>query len=472
MNRILFVIGLACCMWLALSGPAAAQESAGSPAVEPAVNGNGAAAAGENGDAAAAEEAPAAEEAKPEEEKKKDYQLEVTVSAEGVSLYAVNADAQLVFSRLGEETGLQVVVDDVVSRKITTSLSNMRASEIVAHIVAAYGLSCLQQDGLFMISEGIPKRPSTYLMSDIEAVPTEYVLAPNAKSLLPVFLQDHVKVNEEQNAVILSAPRDVLRKFREDVRQFDTPADQIAIDVLMVEFSTTEAEQFSSSLMWISHGHGGGAESMAGELTFQGTAALDTRFYAQVEALVQKGEARVRACPSVATVSGQSASIFIGQERFVSVPIQTTSYSEGNSIKAGVQLTMTPWTGGGGIIIVSLKPQVSVMSAPDPVTKLPQLNTRSASATVRVRDGQTIVIGGLLQRESHQARIKVPLLGDLPLLGGLFRAKRTEETMTNLVILVTPRVLAAGGAPATTESSATPASQPESVQPGAEAVAP
>jgi len=380
------------------------------------------------------------------QEEKKDYTLEIEVGAKGVSLHAVNADAQLVFARLAEETGLQIVVDDVVSRKITTRLRDMSASEIVDYLVAGYGLSGLQQDGLFMISEGIPKRPSTYLMSDIEAIPTKYVLAPNAKSLLPVFLQDHVKVNEEQNSVILSAPKDVLRKFRTDVQQFDTPADQIAIDVLMVEFSTTEAEQFESSLTWLSSGHGVSVESLGGDIVFQGRASLGTRFYETLQSLVERGTARVRACPSVATVSGQTASIFIGQERFVSVPIQTaTRYGQENSIRAGVRLQMTPWTGGGDTIIVSLSPEVSVMSAPDPVTGLPQLDTRSATATVRVRNGETIVIGGLLQRELRARRTKIPLLGDLPVIGGLFRSKRSEETMTNLVILVTPRILSPSG---------------------------
>jgi type II secretory pathway component GspD/PulD (secretin) len=83
-----------------------------------------------------------------------------------------------------------------------------------------------------MVSEGIPRSPSSYLLSDIDAIPTKYVDAANARNLLPVFLQDYVKVNAEQNAVVLSAPRDVLRKFRQDIAQFDIPASQILVDLL------------------------------------------------------------------------------------------------------------------------------------------------------------------------------------------------------------------------------------------------
>ena len=71
----------------------------------------------------------------------------------------------------------------------------------------------------------------------IISIPTQYVLAPTAKSLLPNFLQDHVKINPEANAVILSAPRDVVEKFRRDVAQFDIPSAQIRVSVLMVEFT-------------------------------------------------------------------------------------------------------------------------------------------------------------------------------------------------------------------------------------------
>jgi len=112
------------------------------------------------------------------------------------------------------------------------------------------------------------------------------------------------------------------------------------------------------------------------------------------------------------------------------------------------------------------------MSAPDPVTGLPQLNTRSASATVRVRDGQTIVIGGLLQRELHATRTKIPLLGDLPLIGSLFRSKRVEETMTNLVILVTPRILSPTGHRPAEEEEALRARVLEAEKVRLEAVAP
>ena len=81
-----------------------------------------------------------------------------------------------------------------------------RPQQAVADIAGAFGLSMADVNGVTMISEGIPRSPSSYLLSDIATIPTKYVVAANARNLLPVFLQDYVKVNAEQNAVVLSAP--------------------------------------------------------------------------------------------------------------------------------------------------------------------------------------------------------------------------------------------------------------------------
>jgi general secretion pathway protein D len=116
-----------------------------------------------------------------------------------------------------------------------------------------------------------------------------------------------------------------------------------------------------------------------------------------------------------------------------------------NYIDAGVRLGVRPWTGDGEEIICSVSPEVSTLSALDPITGLPEKITRTANTMVRVRDGQTIVIGGLRQEEERTVRTKVPLLGDLPLLGSLFRSTDTFTARTDLVIFITPRVLSRTG---------------------------
>lgn len=100
---------------------------------------------------------------------------------------------------------------------------------------------------------------------------------------------------------------------------------------------------------------------------------------------------------------------------------------------------------GGGDIIIWLQPEISTLSADDPVTGLPEKSTRRANSVVKVRDGETMIIGGLQQTETRTLRTRLPLLGDLPLLGHLFRSTKTSSVQTDLVIFVTPRVLSQTG---------------------------
>jgi type II secretory pathway component GspD/PulD (secretin) len=374
--------------------------------------------------------------------------IELEVGERGVSLYAVAADAHELLTKLARATGLRLIVDDTVKRNITVNLVNRPVSEVLGSIVSTYGLSCKEVDGIFIVSEGIPTSPSSYLLSDIDSISTKYVLSNNAKSLLPVFLQDNVKTNPEQNAVILSAPTEILKKFREDIAQFDIPAAQIMVDVLMVEFTDTGAREFGSRWGWTDNGRSIAVDGGAGSVVLRGIATLTPDFHTDLRAMVSGGKARVRANPRIATVSGREASVFIGKQQYLSTPVvMGDGYNQRQtySIDAGVRLNVTPWTGGEDEIIVDVQPEISVLSAPDPKTGLPEKSTRRADTTVLVRSGQTIIIGGLNQREAIGSKSKVPGLGDAPVVGSLFRSREDNTTTTEMVVFITPRILSLTG---------------------------
>lgn len=378
--------------------------------------------------------------------------IEVQVTPDGVSVFALGADAAELFTELGKKTATKIVVDDLVNRRITVNLVNRKVADIIGDIASAYGLSATQQpNGVFMISEGIARNPSSYLLADIDSITTKYVLAPNAKGLLPVFLQDHVKINQEQNSVILSAPKDVLAKFRRDIEQFDVPAAQIMIEVLMVELTDSGARDLNAILSLSNASDVATTDSLLGQITYRSVAELPKEFSAKLKALVETGQARVRANPRIATVSGQQADIFIGRQRFLSTPVEVRGQGGGdfgrqvNFIDAGIRLELTPYTGGEGEIIAEVKPEISVFGALDPVTHLPEKSTRRAETIVRVKDGETIIIGGLTQVEERTIRTKIPLLGDLPVVGQLFRSTIARTTQTELAIFITPRILSQTG---------------------------
>ena len=361
-------------------------------------------------------------------------------SPHGWTIHAVEADAQELFTSFAAAAHLPLIVDDTVRRRLTVHIADKPASDVLNLIVAAYGFSWAVVDGVNLISEGMPRNPSSYLLSDIASVTTKYVAPAQARQLLPVFLQGDVNVNTDQNSVVLSGPKPLLAKFRQDIAQFDIPAAQIMLDVNVVEFTNTNLDDFVAMLGWSNGRMGLSTDSLTGQSTLTAIAQLPTNFDAQLKALVEAHQARVRANPRVATLSGQSASIFIGQQQYLSIPIDT-----GSTIDAGVSLTVTPLTGGQGEIILDINEEISTLSARDPVTGLPTKTTRSARTTVRVLDGQTIVGGGLRQTEIRSVRRAVPILSEIPLLGNLFRSKKIEKTNVDLAVFITARLLSPTG---------------------------
>ena len=360
-------------------------------------------------------------------------------------MFAIGVDAPEILTAIAAKANLKLVVDDPLSRRITIAVKNRPAREIINSIAGAYGLAAAEVEGVTFVSEGIPRSPSSYLLSDIDQISTKYVDAGNARNLLPVFLQDYVKVNSEQNAVVLSAPGEVLRKFREDIAGFDIPSAQIVVDLLLVELTDTGLDQLNLNLTFQNAGDSVSVSPSQGSLTYRALTTLPQQFFVQLSALQEKGRARVRANPRIATVSGRRASIFVGRQRYIVTPIDTGN-GQRNFIDAGVRLEITPYTGGEKQILIDANAEVSTLSALDPVTRLPEKSTRTANTRVRVGDGQTIVIGGLKQQETRDVTTRVPILGSLPILGPLlFRSRNSRTTNSELVLFITPRILSDTG---------------------------
>lgn len=371
--------------------------------------------------------------------------LQIEPAANGWTIHAVNVDAHELLTSFAAAAHVPLIVDDTIKRQLSVHLVDKPAPEVLSVIVDTYGFSCAEVDGVNIVSEGMPKSASSYLLSDIASVTTKYVAPAQASQLFPLFLGGHVKVNTDQNSVVLAGPKPVLDKFRQDVEQFDVPAAQIMLDVNVVEFTDVDTDTFAALLGFSNARFGVTTDSLTGQLTLNAIADLSTAFFSQLDALIQRRQARVRANPRIATVSGQPATIFIGQQQYLSTPISSGGSAGQNAIDAGVSLTVVPLTGGAGEIILDIQQEISTLSAPDAVTGLPTKTTRTTSSTVRVRDGQTIVTGGLRQNETRSVRRAIPILSKLPILGPLFRSKRTEKTSVDLAVFLTARLLTQEG---------------------------
>lgn len=169
---------------------------------------------------------------------------------------------------------------------------------------------------------------------------------------------------------------------------------------------------------------------------------------AQLNLLIQNGQARILSDPRITTISGRTASIRAGDT--ISI-LTTTGGGAGTvattqlqSFQTGVTLDITPVVNAGGFISVSIHPTVNNLSGI--LNGVPQISTRDTTTTVGLKEDQTLVIGGLIEDNVQKTESKIPIAGDLPLIGRLFRTEGLNRQRNELVITVTPHILTPGEA--------------------------
>ena len=177
---------------------------------------------------------------------------------------------------------------------------------------------------------------------------------------------------------------------------------------------------------------------------------------ARINALVTNGKAKLLSRPNITTIQGHEAVIYVGN----TVPIeksQTTDSITTSSYEyrdAGIKLKCTPRINEDGTITAKLYTEVSTPSY-DENTKAYRFNVRTAETTITVRDGEPMIIGGLIGAEEEKSISKIPFLGDLPILGALFRSHKKNKSESELMIFLTAHVIrgAGHGAPANVQYS-------------------
>lgn len=163
-----------------------------------------------------------------------------------------------------------------------------------------------------------------------------------------------------------------------------------------------------------------------------------------LKAMEEHGVVRSLAEPNLVALSGDTASFLAGGE--FPIPVPGALGSVGIEYKRyGVGLAFTPTVLRGGLINLRIEPEVSQLDTSNPVQiagiSIPPLIVRRASTTVELRDGQSFVIGGLLQNNSTTASEQLPWLGDVPVLGALFSSRSYQKSETDLAIIITPRLV-------------------------------
>jgi len=242
---------------------------------------------------------------------------------------------------------------------------------------------------------------------------------------------------------------------------------QVMLEVRFVEMERTVAKALSINISRTTTGGnpqfnfssgGSSAGSTSGLIGTPGTAALsfltpDGNLTVALDALETKGVAKTLAEPTLVAMSGDTANFLAGGE--IPIPMAQT----GGSVTAitvqyqefGISLAFTPTILSDGMINLVVKPEVSSIDPANGVTEsgltIPGLKVRKASTTVELRDGESFTIAGLLS-DSYSNQISAfPFLGDIPVLGALFRSPSFQSDQTELVIVVTPHLVTARRGP-------------------------
>ena len=369
-----------------------------------------------------------------------------------VSVKAVKANIHQVVAAIAQKSGINIAVDDAVKHDISINVTERKPLEVINDIAAGYGLALSAVGDVYMLSEGVPADLPTYRRSGTASFPMKYLKAGDAKSLLPSFLFKYVHDNPQQNAVVVTAPSQLLHKIESDLNAIDVPPAMVMIECAVVELTDSHDLDANFSMEYKNYRYDLSSNSSTGALGFQQSGlasaiASTPQLQATLQMLITNGRAQVLANPSLAAVNGKVANIFIGAQQFINITITQNGVTSTqiNTVPVGVKLSIQPWTSGTGEITVGASVEVSNIVQVDPKTGIPLLSRRTAGTTVRTNDGDTIIIGGLGQHQEEDTKQRIPFLATIPILGSLFRSHTKSTTNTEMVILIRPRLLDANG---------------------------
>jgi len=377
-----------------------------------------------------------------------------------ISVDYKDVDVGDVLRSLSYTYGLNLVTSSEVKGKITISLKDVSVAEALDAILSANGYNYSQKGSIYYISPGSIEGAQAVT----EAVTLKYLKASDAQNLVRKVLsgKGDIKVDEISNMLVVTDYPASIAKLKTLLKDVDQPPRQVLIEAKILDITSKDLQNLG--VTWeadYSPGHGifGRSTNTAEEIkvtqTLSGTSSsvsggqfkLDTLVMkgltatATIDALVQTQKAHLLASPSIAVLNNREARIIIGEKVPYKEKMQTTTGTTETTkyIDVGTTLRVTPSINADGYITLSIHPEVSSVSAL--LDAGPRITTREADTVVRVKEGETIVIGGLIKQEDNRIKSRIPVLGYIPILEYLFSSKSRDQTQTELAVFITPKIL-------------------------------
>lgn len=294
------------------------------------------------------------------------------------------------------------------------------------------------------------------------------VAAPTGTQSVVSSLQGQVFVvaDPDTNSLLVATDKKYQDRVRMIIAQLDRPVAQVLIKVLIAEVTHDNNIDLGTDFSVLNTRASGNGQTLTSafrnalsQTTNGGLAVgiLETNLTATLHLLAQQNKLDVLSRPYILASDNQIATITVGQEVPIITGSQTSELTGGitNTItytQVGITLNVTPHINPEGLVILDVAPEVSQMTSSSvqiasggtgtnaAIINAPIFDNRAADTRVGIRDGSTIVIGGMMQDQKTVTVSKVPLLGDIPWLGTLFSRSQVGKTKTELLIFLTPHV--------------------------------
>jgi type IV pilus assembly protein PilQ len=270
-----------------------------------------------------------------------------------------------------------------------------------------------------------------------------YVKATEAlralQATLPVVPPASAYASEQQNALLLFGPSDFIAQATSIVHRIDRPGQQVRYEVRVTDITPSDSSNVGFMFGGVDENgvqHPGSGSTVTTFL--RNSLAIN----ATINALVTHGEAQILARPSLSSLNNVQASLLVGQQYPIVYFDARTGTQQVQFVNVGVNLIVTPTIGRDGAITTELETDYSQVTGT--VSSFPIITTRKAQSTLRVGDGETIVIAGLFSDVDQKTLTKVPFLGDIPFIGEVFRNRERQHSRDEVVFLITPHLVRDG----------------------------
>ncbi len=393
----------------------------------------------------------------------------VVVKDSTVSLQVTGASLNEIIKEISNQSNIDIFIYGQVDGQISARCKDLTIDEALRYLLQNTKYTFWKNQGIYFIGD----KESAELNTS-ELISVNYLKADGVVDLLPKSISTAatIKVVKEQNALMVIGPYNVIAAARDFVKQIDRPVAQILIEAVVIDFTVNklrdygvkfftnilgDTTRFQESFFPTIQARAGkasiekGVQDVFDRMRVNQIVSLPRDFMAQVNALERAGVAKVRSTPQVATLNGNQASISVGSTQYYLLkknfvtPNSTTGtviseQEEFQKIDANVTLTVTPWVTSNSEVTVQIKPEFNTPKGGFVAGQPPTIDKRVIESTVRLKNGETIILGGLRETTSNVNEDRLPILGSIPVLGWLFRNRSVEERESQLMIFLTPHI--------------------------------